>query len=149
MSTTKIGIQFEKYVQSLLKKQGIKARRNIMYHKGKRKRQIDLDYVTGILFRTHTIIECKYVRPGNSAKFYDSYIQLGEAMLFTGADEGILVTPASISKRKQKESKYRIKIYDASWFRKHAKTDSRSLDKIIRSTTYDKNKDHEFVHRYL
>ncbi len=146
----KTGTQFEKFVQELLMKEGYKVKHNIMYHKRKEPRrrcQIDLEYKTGILFSRKTIIECKYVSPGNSIDFLRAYIQLGEAMLFTGADTAMLATNARIKDKKRKEARYKIMIYDREDLSRLARTED--LEKRIRETAYEPAKDNRFIHRYI
>lgn len=152
--TNKIGLQFEKYVQHLLKRNHISADRNLMYHKGKRRHQIDLEYRTGILFRTKTIVECKYVGHDSSLDFCKAYVQLGKDILFTGSDEGILMTNARISKKEKKEEHYHIKIYDLSdiLVLRYGTPDpklSSSLEKEIRSTPCCQDEVSRFIHRYI
>jgi len=156
MSTTRIGAQFEKYVRWLLHNEGLKTRRNVMFHRGDRIRQIDVDYKSGLIFRKHVIVECKYVRPGTSVDFYSSYVQLGGAILFTRSDEGILATNVGISHREEKEDRYHIRIYDQEVLLRMRYGRSRHLDSLvcdmeqeIRQMPYNPSKDHAFIHEYV
>jgi hypothetical protein len=108
-----IAVKFEKYVQLLLDKSGISAEHNLMYHRGRRRCQVDLEYTLGILFRKKVIVECKYIRPGNSLDFTRAYAQVGESMLFIRADEGIIATNAEVHAKEAKEQRYGIRIFDS------------------------------------
>lgn len=150
----KIGLQFEKYIQRLLKSYGIRAEHNLLYHKGKKTHQIDLEYRTGLLFKTKTIIECKYVGRHNALNFPRAYIQLGKDILFTGSDVGILVTNAVIEKKEKKEDFYHIKIYEVSdlLVLRYGTADPKlcsSLEKEIRSTPFCRDDVSHFIHRYI
>ena len=156
MKNNVIGTRFEKYVQALLLGMGIRAKRNLMYHKGRRRCQVDLEYRQGLILRERFIMECKYVGPGSSLDFGRAYTQLGEALLFTGFDNGIIVTNAPVQDRKKKEDDYRVQLYDLSVLfalrgLKRGTIESRlkQVEEEIRSMPYDKGRDHRLIHRYL
>ena len=156
MNSTSIGTRFEKYFQLLLRLKGVDAARNIMYHKGRRKCQVDIEYKTGLLFKDRFIVECKYVSPSSSFNFGKAYSQLGEALLFTGCENGIIVTNSMVKSRKKKEDKYDVKLYDLSVLLalRGGKTESLEnsvgwVEEEIRSMPYDKSVDHMFRHCYL
>ena len=156
MNSTIIGTRFEKYFQLLLRLNDVGAERNIMYHKGGRKYQVDIEYETGFLFKDRFIAECKYVSPGSSFDFGKAYSQLGEVLLFTGCDNGIIVTNSVVKSRKKKEEKYKVQLYDLSVLLALRCGETESLEKSIlrvdeeiRSMPYDKEVDHKFRHCYL
>ena len=155
MNNNIIGTKFEKYVQRLLMQCGTRASHNIMYHKGKRACQVDLEYTTGVFFRERTVLECKYVQPGSSLHFARAYAQLGEVLLFTGFSNGIIVTNSNIPDLESKEREYRIRIYDrdvllALRFGKKGSAASNldRLDEEIRRM-HVSGSETEFIHRYL
>ncbi|HII72227.1 TPA: hypothetical protein HA265_05730 [Candidatus Woesearchaeota archaeon] len=136
-----IGVKFELYARQFLKQQGIQADHNLMYHRGQRRCQVDLESRTGLIFRKHTIYECKYVSPSSSPDFIRYFIQLVEAVLFTGADQGALITNASIHNKAEKEQRYHIVILD--------RTDIAcpSLERRIHAMPLPG--DSSFIHRYV
>jgi len=152
--TNKIGTRFEKYTQILLSCAGVDTKRNLMYHKGKRKRQVDLETKTGLIFPKKIIYECKYV--SGQGNFMRDYVQLMETILFTGAHQGVLVTNAAIPQRKYKEKKWGLKIYDQTVLlglrpdnrKQSLEQQIRLMEKEIRSMPYLRA-DNKFIHRYL
>lgn len=156
MNSTSIGTRFEKYVQLLLRLNRMDAERNIMYHKGRRKCQVDIEYETGLFFKDHFIAECKYVSPGSSFDFGKAYSQLGEVLLFTGCENGIIVTNSMVKSRKKKEEKYRVQLYDLSVIFALRGINKGSLESRlsrvedeIRHMPYNSGADHKFSHCYL
>ncbi len=151
---TGIGIKFEKYAQMLLANVGIKSERNLMYHRGKRKRQVDLETKEGLIFPKTTIYECKYV--SGRGDFIRDYVQLMETVLFTKSHQGILVTNASIPQRQFKEKKWGIKIYDQNVLlglrpdnrRQSLEMQTQLMEREIKSIPYIRE-DNQFIHRYL
>ena len=157
MNIAGMGTRFEKYVQGLLQKRGFRVERNIVYHKGGKTRQADLEYLARerLFFSKKVIVECKYVGNSRSLSFDESFDQLGSLVLFAKGDEGLLVTNAIMPKKKEKEADYNISIYDLSDIvnldlgRYRNSHGSKRIDCNIRMVPYDPEKDHAPVHRYL
>jgi len=158
MMNTEIGARFEKYVVGLLRRQGLAAERNLLYHKGKKRTcQVDVESRSGIIFSHRTIYECKYICVGNSLDFNRAYIQLGEALLFTGYDDGVIVTNSIVSDREKKERHYGMRIFDGAFLAELRFGQAEGsldflvmrIDSEIRRTPYNPDIDHLFRHKYL
>ncbi len=145
MTKNSIGTKFEKFIQSLMQENGIKTTHNVLFKRGKRRCQADLLEEHGIFFRHRTIYECKFVSPSSSTQFNRYFIQLAEAMLFTGSD-GVLVTNGHIPKKQQRSLEYHIEIFDRTdLHRLGAPVD---IEQAIRQVPYSPH-NHKYVVRNL
>lgn len=142
-SSLEIGTKFEKFVQLVLRYEGIETERNVMFHTKKRRCQADLVSERGFL-RRRRIYECKYVNPKDPPRFSRYFVQLAEAMLLTKS-EGVLVTNSKVTKKDEKESEYNIVIVDREQLEPYVK----DLEKMIRSMPYHPEKDHKYIHIQL
>lgn len=155
--TDGIGTRFEKYVQGILERRGRKVERNIVYHRGDKTRQADLEFAERerLFFKKRVIVECKYVGNSSSLSFDGSFDQLASLVLFAGGDEGLLVTNAIVPRKEARESEYHIRVYDISDLLEldfgvaHKSHAVKMLEHRIRKMPYDPKKDHVPVHRYL